>query len=149
MIAGIGQIISGLTLIVVLSGCGSGRRWEGTWTGVLGIQKQPGVLDPIANSQNKVELRILGNGSFLLLTESVAKSGVLRAEGEVASLEVEEVLERPVEPSLKKNFDEITIRRIDENTILFEDGDLMIPGPNGIKPAKVTLKRQTQPAETG
>lgn len=134
---------------MVLSGCGSGRRWEGTWTGVLGIQKQPGVLDPIANSQNKVELRIQGNGSFLLLTESVAKSGVLRTDGDAARLEVDEMLERPLDPSQRKNFDEISIRRIDENTLIFEDGDLMVPSANGIKPAKVTLTRQTQPAETG
>lgn len=149
--AGICQIIAGALVLgsVASAGCSGGFHWAGTWRGRLNLTTANNGQDVIANSLDRVDLRIEPDGSFVLITESAPKSGTLKFTGGKAHLVVEEYMNRRIDPDVAKRFDEITLTPRDENTIVFEDRDLRVPRGGVETPARVELRRQTQPAKNG
>lgn len=93
---GIAKSISAGVLLTLL-GCGPQYAWEGSYKGVRKLPLNPGVSESVRNTAAAVRLRVLPNGTFEIFEMGLPKSGRTISGGGRLSLQVDTVLDRPIE----------------------------------------------------
>lgn len=99
----------------------------------------------IAKTVNMVEVKIKPEGAFEMFEAGIPKSGTVKYIDGKAYLQVEEVLNQPIERQgdLAREFNSyIELKPIDPDHVLYSDPNEQRRLPDGSKPAPVRLERQ-------
>jgi len=123
-----------LILLTLLSGCGGGFRYVGTWEGTRNRTFPPGTDPAVATTLARVKLTVRDNGRFVFVDGGIPKEGSFDYATDVAHLKVAAVVGRRV-PSATRDI-LVTPQ---------EDGSIRVEDPEALDPSPVTLRRVTQP----
>ena len=127
------------SLVLVLSACGSGFSYSGTWKGNRNIKPLAGESPAVARTLGQVTLVIEG-GTFKLSEAGIPMKGTVRYSGGKAYLKIESRMDTPIasEPAeVQEQFkQEVVLTPLEDGKIEYHD-------PGGFQD-NLTLERQKE-----
>ena len=131
---GIKRIISALTLVICIAGCGPRFNFEGTWQGERQVQLVENADPTIGRTLSKVQLTIKSNDDYVLVDGGLPSAGHLNRIEKGAELDPTKVYDRSIERQPPE-----TQVRFRGTTITIENGTLRFMSKGG---GTAILKRE-------
>jgi len=131
----------GCAMAWALIGCGPRNDWVGEWRGNRNLAVPEGSTPEMARMVGDVRLILRHDGTFTLTEAGMPKHGRYTTSGDVATLRVQRVLDKPIE-MLGSGAEQMN--RPVEVTWLGHDA-IRLQDPGAFFKEPITLKRHREP----